>query len=93
MKIKHWQGYGNVDASIILRARLRNQNGQIVKAIKVRITGTHECGFQMNSDKTYIHRWLKRLTKIEEEDIDYITYTEGQDGLYGIYTFYLKGEK
>jgi len=100
MKIKHWQGYGCVNASIIFRAKLRNKNNKIVKGIKIRVTGNHEYGLKMdmNTGHYWIVRWLGKLGKFTEQEIDYVICEEGIvyneikkiDEDYCIYTIFLK---
>lgn len=59
MRLKHWQGYGTVDAK---RTEFRmNPDGTNTVAIK--ITGQHEYGL-VRDDVYDVHRWLlKRFAK------------------------------
>lgn len=59
MKLKHWQGYGTVNAKKTgLRA---NPDG--TKTLEVTVTGMHEYGLVRN-DTYDVHRWLvKRFVK------------------------------
>ena len=52
MKIKHWQGYGCVNAKKISKAK----SGQNVRLV-VEVSGNHECGLIRN-DVYGVHKWL-----------------------------------
>ena len=59
MKLKHWQGYGCVDAK---RTALE-KNADGTKTVEITVSGMHEYG--LVRDDTYdVHRWLvKRFVK------------------------------
>lgn len=60
MKIKHWQGYGSVEAKVIKKTALYLANQLFVsRTIEIRVTGNHEYGL-MNYDKYDIAQWLGR---------------------------------
>lgn len=59
MKLKHWQGYGAIDAR---RTEFRmNQDG--TNTVVIKVTGRHEYGL-VQDDVYDVHRWLlKRFAK------------------------------
>lgn len=60
MKLKHWQGYGSVEAKVIKRTALHlAYNLFASRSIEIRVKGDHEYGL-MNYDKYDIARWLGR---------------------------------
>lgn len=63
MKIKHWQGYGCVNAKKISS---KSNNGEMTTIIKV--TGNHECGLIRN-DKYDAYNWL--LKRFDKNITDY----------------------
>ena len=80
MRIKHWQGYGHIDATKIEK---KSRDGRTFIAIKLK--GNHEYG--LHRDDTYdIARWL--LPKFAKEfkngeksyrDIEYMQLTDGYE--------------
>lgn len=68
MKIKHWSGYGCVDARVVIK-------GNFYKTI--RITGNHEMGLDRPfHDEICMARWLKRFIPKGMKMSDYSTYTD-----------------
>lgn len=57
MKIKHWQGCGCVNASVVARAK-----GVGYRMIDVFVSGNHEWGIHLE-DKYDVFRWLGRFLK------------------------------
>ena len=58
MKIKHWQGYGTVNAKKI---SAKEENG--IKTLMIEVTGNHEYGLVRN-DIYDVYNWLvKRFDK------------------------------
>jgi uncharacterized membrane protein len=93
MKIKHFQGYGTVDAKKVSR-RVRNDG--LIELV-VQVIGNHEYGIVRN-DTYDVFRWLvKRFEKtadnyrqIKEMNIDEKTVTwNGQPTDCAIYSFVL----
>jgi hypothetical protein len=80
MKIKHWQGYGLVDAT---KVEKRTRDGKTFITIKVK--GNHEWG--IHRDDTYdVARWL--LSKFSKEfksgeksyrNIEYMNLVDGYE--------------
>ena len=63
MKIKHWQGYGVVNAT-----KVQDKDNILIVDVK----GNHECGLERN-DKYDVFNWLvKRFTKKCESYTDII---------------------
>lgn len=88
MKIKHWQGYGTVDATKI--SRTREPLGRIV--LRVKVSGNHEWGL-IREDAYDLMNWLlKRFDKSftgDQRDFDYRILDSGIDNgtEYCIYEF------
>ncbi len=79
MKIKHWQGYGCVNAKKI--SMTTNSDGKTV--LKVQVTGNHEYGIETDDDYT-VNNWLiKRFDKTANNPrhIDIHTQTSFQNGV------------
>ena len=79
MKIKHWQGYGCVNAKKI--SMTTNSDGKTV--LKVQVTGNHEYGIETNDDYK-VNNWLiKRFDKTANNPryIDVQTKTSFQNGV------------
>lgn len=91
MKLKHWQGYGTIEAKKINRVV---NNNEIKLTISVK--GNHECGLLRN-DKYDAFNWLlKRFDKNVKNDrcikklecIDKPSYETGNDVDECLYIFY-----
>lgn len=66
MKIKHWQGYGCVDAKKISVSTHNDPFYGDTKTMHIRVTGNHEYGIERN-DKYDVFNWLlKRFDKTVE---------------------------
>lgn len=57
MKIKHWQGYGTVEAK---RLKTTNNKALGTKTVVIEVRGNHEWGLE-RFDKYDVHRWLRRF--------------------------------
>lgn len=64
MRIKHWQGYGCVNAK--RTAKRANRDGTV--SMEITVTGMHECGLERN-DVYDVHRWL--LSKFAKDCASY----------------------
>lgn len=61
MRIKHWQGYGTVEAKKLAE---RNVNG--THYVLVGVTGNHEWGLERGYNDVYgVQQWLGRFAKGE----------------------------
>lgn len=69
MRLKHWQGYGCVNAKRIEYTI----NQDRTKTIKIEVTGSHEYGLVRN-DRYDIHRWL--MTRLAKDCPDYRAITD-----------------
>lgn len=69
MKIKHFAGYGSVNAEKIKMERAGNG----VTVLHVRVTGDHEYGLKRDSRDTYgLYNWLvKRFDKSLKDAVDF----------------------
>ena len=65
MKIKHWQGYGSVNAKVVER---RLSTLTQLRMVKIRVWGNHEYGLDRSDDYYDVNQWL--LKKVAKVDID-----------------------
>jgi hypothetical protein len=65
MRIKHWQGYGSVNAKVVGRS-LNTATG--IRTLTINVWGNHEYGL-VREDKYNINNWL--VKKVAKVDIDY----------------------
>lgn len=69
MRIKHWAGYGCVNAKITEKQKFRNTNldianlGDALKLMRIEITGEHEMGIERTDSYDVFHWLLKRFDK------------------------------
>lgn len=70
MKIKHFQGYGCVNAKVVKKVTDTSTHcdGYITKTLVIRVWGNHEYGLVRN-DIYDINNWL--VKKVAKVDIDY----------------------
>ena len=60
MKLKHWQGYGSVNAT---KKSSNIDKATNIKTLIIEVIGNHECGIVRN-DKYDLYNWLiKRFDK------------------------------
>ena len=68
MKIKHWQGYGCVNAT---KVKMKTKDG--LRNLIIRVSGNHEYGLSRN-DKYDVSNWLiKRFDKSFTNYLDIIS--------------------
>jgi hypothetical protein len=71
MRIKHFQGYGNVSA-----IRTHCADNKII----IRVSGLHECGLVLPfGDKYWLTKWLGKVGKFTEEQVMSFTTQEHWD--------------
>ena len=83
MKIKHWQGYGAVDA----RRLETRTNADGTRTLCVKVSGRHEYGL-VRDDPYDLHRWLVRRFARDcpgYRDITGVTVQEAGDGSEALY--------
>ncbi len=84
MRIKHWQGYGFIQAENL---------GMRDNCIKIRVTGEHEYGLDRSDDTYDCVNWLlhkfRPYKDITERDIAKVQYVE-MDWNQGVYMIYLR---
>ena len=94
MKIKHWQGYGCVNAK--LTERKHNYGSHDCEA-KIEVRGNHEYGLDRHNDKYDCFNWLLKRFDKNAAQLDYgciskIEYDEHWDSEkkedVAVYTFY-----
>lgn len=66
MKIKHWQGYGSVNAKVVQK---RMSTLTPIRMVKIQVWGNHEYGIDRSDDYYDINQWL--LKKVARINIDY----------------------
>ena len=93
MKIKHWQGYGTVNAEKLGKS---TRNG--VTSMRIRVSGNHEWGLVRDDEYDLINWLVKRFDKsFTGNRVDY-TYESGYrrngniDEEYCTYTFTYRSE-
>lgn len=98
MRIKHWQGYGSVNATKMSVRKVKDIFENSFVKLEILVYGNHEWGIE-TTDKYRIFEWLvKRFYKkdINYSDIDEIhtnDYYKKKDGLdveHCYYTIYIK---
>lgn len=97
MKIKHFQGYGCVEATKVKQEKYVDAYGREMTKVVVLVKGNHECGLTTNGFYT-LYKWLvKRFYKrcnsyLDIFNMSYNNYYEKIDGIdveHCQYTFYL----
>lgn len=69
MRIKHFMGYGSVNAKVVEKGLKTDvANGLLRKYLKINVWGNHEYGL-VREDKYDINNWL--VKKVAKVDIDY----------------------
>lgn len=79
MKIKHWQGYGALDAFKLSKEEIKNEYGEKKTQLRIRVQGNHEWGLERD-DAYDIWNWLvKKFDKSVGSFYDYrveVTYND-----------------
>lgn len=95
MKIKHWQGYGCVEAKKIYNKIFKSSYGDTSITLHILVIGNHEWGIE-TTDKYCLFNWLvkrfSRLTKsyyeiVSVETYDYYKSINGIDTEHCLYKF------
>lgn len=69
MRIKHFMGYGSVNAKVVEKGLKTDvANGLLRKYLKINVWGNHEYGL-VREDKYDINNWL--VKKVAKVDINY----------------------
>ena len=99
MRIKHWQGYGCVNARKLSDRNYADQyvkadNGEIFyspRIVRILVEGEHEWGLDRHDYYDDCYNWLlKRFVKgVEEKDILHINYKEDYSEHKAVYGFIL----
>ena len=63
MRLKHWQGYGIVNATKISALNFNNVYGQKCCTLRVRVKGNHEWGIETEDTYTIFNWLVKRFDK------------------------------
>lgn len=64
-RIKHFQGYGYVEAEVISKPKAGKRGTLLIKVV-----GNHEYGLEIDSYDTYrLDKWLGKLGKFTEKDV------------------------
>lgn len=67
MKIKHYAGYGSVNAKIVEKSTnvATHSMGYIIKGVKVQVWGNHKYGLDRSNYKEDVVSWLAKVIKNE----------------------------
>lgn len=81
MKLKHWAGYGSVQAEKVERS-YNTKTG--CNRMVIKVSGLHECGLDRSRYKYDCFNWLlkrfdKKVANLDDRIIDKIDYTESWD--------------
>ena len=68
MKIKHWQGYGNVEAKVV--SKEKPYKGVDLSIVHIKVKGNHEYGLIRENDSYDIKRWLMDKLVREAKDLN-----------------------
>lgn len=64
MRLKHWQGYGIVNATKISDIKKTDDvYGQSFGELRIRVKGNHEWGLETDDDYTIYHWLVKRFNR------------------------------
>ncbi len=70
MKIKHWQGYGSVNATVKKKSMAMTGKGFEDRSIVIEVVGNHECGIELPFTDNYrLAQWLGKVGGFKEEEI------------------------
>jgi len=70
MKIKHYQGYGTLNAFVMLRTQTYGPKGYTNRSVKIEVIGNHEYGLELRYKDNYaLAQWLGRLGKFTEKEV------------------------
>lgn len=82
MRIKHFAGYGSVNAKILMRS-LNTATHE--KQVVVQVQGNHEYGLDRSSYKDDVVRWLGKVIKDSDlNKADYWSIKVSYEPVYGI---------
>ena len=71
MRIKHYQGYGSVNARVIKKGFSYGPRGKTDRSVTIEVSGNHEYGIIVDSYDHYrLAQWLGKLGGFKEEDIE-----------------------
>ena len=92
MKLKHWQGYGTINAKVLSKKQ---------DTVVIEVWGNHECGLRREGDKYGVEKWLggigrfgdRRVQAYEMNDFCAHRTAAGIEEDHCIYTIHLVGKK
>lgn len=97
MKIKHWQGYGSVNATKVSSTTCTDMYGNKLKKVIIKVKGNHEWGIARQDIYDCVNWLLKHFVKgVTVKDIynmslnDYYVTENGIDVEVCDYTFLIK---
>lgn len=98
MRIKHFMGYGSINAKVVEKGLKTDvANGLLRKYLKINVWGNHEYGLERD-DEYDINNWLvKKVAKvdidykqIESVEYNYLPNIDGQEAVQYIIKYYEK---
>jgi len=74
MKIKHWQGYGSLNAIVLQKQQSYGNGVATGRLVKLEVWGNHECGLELPFRDNYrLAQWLGKVGGFKEEEIESYT--------------------
>lgn len=67
MRIKHWQGYGHLDAKV---TRKKFNTWSNMREITIEVKGNHEYGLNRSENKYDVFNWLLKRFDKNVKDMD-----------------------
>lgn len=73
MRIKHWQGYGSVNAKVKRKSSTHSAQGVTNRYVVIEVRGNHEYGLEVYKDNYTVAKWLGKVGKFTPEEL--VSYT------------------
>jgi hypothetical protein len=73
MRIKHWQGYGSVNAKVKEKGFTYSPQGMTNRYVVIEVRGNHEYGLEVYRDNYTVAKWLGKVGKFTFEELESYT--------------------
>ena len=73
MRIKHWQGYGSVNAKVKEKDSTYSLQGMTNRCVVIEVRGNHEYGLEVYKDNYTVAKWLGKVGGFTPEEL--VSYT------------------